>query len=50
MEDGTVHGIKHNALLTSHAPWVQKVSILGIVNRQRGGPCLQRGGGGAGGK
>ncbi len=26
-----VHGIKHTALFTSHAPWVQWVSTLGSL-------------------
>ncbi len=39
-----VHGIKHNALFTSHAPCVQLVVILGVVDRQTGGSMSAEGG------
>jgi hypothetical protein len=43
-----VHGIKHIALFTSHAPWVQLVVLIGVVYRQTGGSMSAEGGGGRG--
>jgi hypothetical protein len=41
-----VHGIKHIALFTSHAPWVQLVVLIGVVYRQTGGSMSAEGGDG----